>query len=76
MRHLVLVAVILISIAGSSCSTNTEYIVQPVPLPEPLTAEQLPTERELECVTDEAYEKVVRMHKRIGTLEDLIKTTH
>lgn len=60
----------------SSCTT-VEYI--PVDLsgklPPSLTREQLPTESGLECLVDSEYQAVVRMHKRIQTLRNIILST-
>ena len=71
MRSLVLIAAILIC----SCTT-TEYVSSPLPLPDTLGSHELPTEAELACVSDETYAKIVKMHKRILTLEEIIKSTH
>lgn len=61
-----LVAAILIS----SC---TQYIVKPLPVPPPI---ERPTEGDLECLSDNAYELVVGMDKRIETLLKIIRSTH
>lgn len=70
MRKLLAVTLILISISACSISNN----VTKIPLPsEPV---QRPTEQELECVSSETYEVIVKAYKRIETLESIILSTH
>ena len=66
MRISLLLAVIL----TSSC---TQYIVKPLPMPPPI---ERPTEGDLECLSDNAYELIVGMDKRIETLLGIIRSTH
>lgn len=71
-----LLVVTLISLMISSCATRIEYVTQPLDRPPSLTKEQLPTEGELECLSDSAYGKVVHLHKRTMTLEAIIDSTN
>jgi hypothetical protein len=71
-RSLLIVATLMLTV--SSCAT-VEYITQPLDRPPSLTVEELPTEGELECLSDSSYSKVVRMHRRIMTLENIIDST-
>lgn len=71
----IVLGVTLTGLILSGCTPRIEYIVQPVDRPPSLTSEQLPTELELECLTDSSYGKVVGMHLRILTLEDIIDST-
>jgi hypothetical protein len=59
-----------------SSGTTVEYVVQPLDRPSSLTKSELPTEGDLECLSDSAYGKVVNIHKRVLTLESIIDSTH
>lgn len=68
-----LVVAILIAISISSCAISNN-VTKRLPLPsEPV---ERPTEQQLECVSDETYEVIVKAYKRIETLENIIKSTY
>ena len=60
----------------SSCKT-VQYIPTDISdkLPPPVESNQLPTESGLECLSDDEYQAVVRLHKRIETLRNIILST-
>ena len=70
-----LLAVTLI-ISLSSCTTQIKYVNVELPLPPPLAIDWEQLESDLMCVPDSAYDTVVKMDKRIITLENIIKSTH
>jgi hypothetical protein len=44
-------------------------------LPPPLTADGIPSDSDLECVSDEAYQKIFKIYQRTLTLESIIEST-
>lgn len=74
MKRLSQLSVVILMLMISSCAT-VEYVTQPLDRPPSLTSEELPTEQELKCLSDSAYAKVVRLHRRTLTLEAIIDTT-
>jgi hypothetical protein len=44
-------------------------------LPPTLTAEDVPSDAELECVSDSTYQKVFKLYQRTLTLESIILST-
>ena len=74
MKRLTLISAIILA---SGCATN--FVTNPLPLPEPLVLPKVEGS-ELQCLTDEAYESMVKRDKlqgaRIETLRRIIEGTH
>ena len=68
-----LLAVVLTSVIVSGCTT-IRYVTVPLPVPPELQSAL--TDSDLECVSDEAYAKIVLLDKRRATLRAIIKSTH
>ena len=68
-----LLAVVLTSVIVSGCTT-IRYVTVPLPVPPELQSAL--TDSDLECVSDEAYAKIVLLDKRRSTLRAIIKSTH
>ena len=68
------VGILIVFVTG--CGSNIQYL--PVDLTDqliPITYEQIPSDKELECVSDSTYDKVEWLVDHILTLEGIIKST-
>lgn len=66
--------VLLVAVISISSCSETIYITKPLPLPETFT--EYPTEKELSCITDDAYEKIKQMDVYSCMLMNVIRSTH
>jgi hypothetical protein len=70
------ISLLLVAILITGCETIREVPVDlSSKLPPDLQKHEMPSERELMCLSDEGYEKVVKLHKRIITLKNIILST-
>jgi hypothetical protein len=69
LKTLFLAAAIVSALSSCVSIPTAPHLALPPPLPEL-------SEIELDCLSDQSYELVIRYRERVRTLEEIIKSTH